>query len=63
MSAAKRSTSWPVSQAGSGLLATTVSVACVSGDSVGVSTGVDLSVGISLSTQVAPVSEAAAVQL
>ena len=50
MSAAKRSTSWPVSQAGSGLLATTVSVACVSGDSLGVSTGVDLSVGISLST-------------
>ena len=50
ISAAKRSASWTGSQAGSGLLATTVSVASVSGDSVGVSTGVVLSAGISLST-------------
>ena len=50
ISAAKRSASGTGSQAGSGLLTTTVSVASVSGDSVGVSTGVDLSAGISLST-------------
>ena len=50
ISAAARSTSCLDSQAGSGLLATTVSVACVSGDSFGVSAGNDSSVGVSLST-------------
>ena len=50
ISAAKRSASRTGSQAGAGLLTTAVSVASVSGDSVGESTGVDLSAGLSLST-------------
>ena len=45
ISAAKRSSSRTGSQAGSGLLTTTVSVASVSDDSVGESTGVVLSAG------------------
>ena len=45
ISAAKRSSSRTGSPAGSGLLTTTVSVASVSGDSVGESTGVVLSSG------------------
>ena len=48
ISAAKRSASRTGSQAGSGLLTTTVSVASVPDDSVGESTGVDLSAGLNL---------------